>query len=134
MHAQTHTHIHNEMLFNFAECPSVTTTLPSPPLPLPIPLSCSHADALGGIMRKGCAPCRPPAAPGRMPPGRVCMADCIKHKQLYLIGLYPALITTNSQSLWTALFATATLQNKQGRSHSSVILGTEEYVHREREI
>lgn len=50
------------------------------------------------------------------------MADCIKHKQLYLIGLYPALITTNSQSLWTALLAAATLQNKQAKSHSSVIL------------
>lgn len=63
---------------------------------------------------------------GRVPPAPVCMADCIKHKQLYLIGLYPALITTNSQSLWTALLAPATLQNKQGKSHSSVILNRAE--------
>lgn len=62
----------------------------------------------------------------RVLPGHVCMADCIKHKQLYLIGLYPALITTNSQSLWTALLAPATLQNKHGKSHSSIILQTEE--------
>lgn len=56
-------------------------------------------------MRRGCAPRGLPAAPGHVPPARVCMADCIKHKQLYLIGLYPALITTNSQSPWTALLA-----------------------------
>lgn len=119
------------MLLNFTECPSVATNLLSPPPPLPIPLSCSHADALGGIMREGCAPCRPPATLGRVPPGRVCMADCIKHKQLYLIGLYPALITTNSQSLRTALFAPATLQDKQGKSHSSVILRTKNHKERD---
>lgn len=82
-------------------------------------------------MREGCAPCRPPATLGRVPPGRVCMADCIKHKQLYLIGLYPALITTNSQSLWTALFAPATLQDKQGKSHSSAILRTKSHKNRD---
>lgn len=103
------------MLFNFAECP---TTLSPPVLSL-------CADALGGIMHEGCAPCNLPAAPGHVPPARVCMADCIKHKQLYLIGLYPALITTNSQSLWTTLLAPATLQNKHGKSHSSVILRAE---------
>lgn len=89
------------------------------------PVLSLSADALGGIMHEGCAPCNLPAAPGHVPPARVCMADCIKHKQLYLIGLYPALITTNSQSLWTTLLAPATLQNKHGKSHSSVILPTE---------
>lgn len=64
----------------------------------------------------------PPAEPGRVPPAAVFMADCIKHKQLYLIGLYPALITENSQSLWTALLAPTTLQDKQGQSHSPVTL------------
>lgn len=49
-------------------------------------------------MRAGYAACSPPAAPGRAPLARVCTADCIKHKQLYLIGLYPALIITNSQT------------------------------------
>lgn len=95
-----------------------------PPL-FPLFRSLSHADAWGGIMREGYAPCSLPAAPGHVPPARVCMADCIKHKQLYLIGLYPALITTNSQSLWTALLAPTTLRNKHGKSHSSVILRTE---------
>lgn len=65
--------------------------------------SFSHADALGGIMNEGYAPCSLPAALGHVPLAHVCMADCIKHKQLYLIGLYPALIITNSQSLWTTL-------------------------------
>lgn len=107
------------MLFNFCWIPKRNnhSLLLTPPTP--------NADALGGIMCEGCVPCRPPTAQGRVPPAHVCMADCIKHKQLYLIGLYPALITTNSQSLRTALLALATLQNKQGKSHSSVILQRE---------
>lgn len=62
---------------------------------------------------------------GCAPPARVCMADCIRRKLLYLIGLYPALITTNSQSLRTALLAPVTLQNQQAKKkkkHSLVLL------------
>lgn len=98
---------------------------PLSPSSHPPPPKCSHADAWGGIMHEGYAPCSLPAVLGHVPPACVCMADCIKHKQLYLIGLYPALITTNSQSLWTALLAAATLLNKHGKSHSSVMLRTE---------
>lgn len=111
------------MLFNFCWIPkrnNRSLLFISPLLP-----SLPRADALGGIMWEGCVPCRLPTAQGRVPPARVCMADCIKHKQLYLIGLYPALITTNSQSLRTALLARTTPQNKRAKSHSCVILQRE---------
>lgn len=61
---------------------------------------------------------------GCAPPARVCMADCIKRKLLYLIGLYPALITTNSQSLRTALLAPVTLQNQQAKKKKKTLTGT----------
>lgn len=86
------------MLFKFAEYSTA-----APPPASQSPLMLMHP---GGIMNEGrlCAVASPSRAGlGHVLPAHVCMADCIKHKLLYLIGLNPALITANSQSLRTAL-------------------------------
>lgn len=92
--------IHIKMLFKFAEYPKAPAIHPSSPPP-PYPA----APGLGLCIKKGKAVCRgfPQLCRAVRCRATSCTADCIKHKLLYLIGLHPALITTNSLSLQTAL-------------------------------